>query len=167
MLRILVSLMVFVLMLQGAVLAETPTVLKAGVSLVKEVPPALMGTWRVRARLKNTDSPANFKQNSVDIWNLSRQNDVINLSNPFTGASASINVSYVNKNTVKFTKTGDYNNQKLTDCVEITIEGEHFTGVNTLTLVTYSRADKSVVSTKNASYELSGDKISGADILGN
>ena len=167
MLRVLVSVIFLALMFQGAVQAEAPTVLKAGVSLVKEVPPALMGTWRVTARLKNTDSPSNFKQNSIDIWNLSRQNDVINLSNPFTGASASINVSYVNKNTVKFTKIGDYNNQKLTDCVEITIEGEHFTGVNTLTLVTYSRADKSVVSTKNASYELSGDKISGADILEN
>lgn len=165
MLRGFICIIICVLLCNVAVFAETPTVLRAGVSLAKEVPPALMGTWRVVARLKNTDSPANFKPTSVDIWNLSRQNDVINLSNPFTGASASINVSYVNKNTIKFTKVGDYNNQKLTDCVEITIDGNHFTGVNTLTLVTYSRANNSVMNTRTATYTLSGEKISGTDVL--
>jgi len=167
MVKVLVSLIVLLFCMQGCVFAETPTVLQAGVSLVKEVPPALMGTWRVAAVLKTTDSPANFKKRSVDIWNLSRQDDVIKLSNPFTGAAASINVSYVNKNTIKFTKTGDYDNQKLTDCVEITIEGSRFTGVNTLSLVTYSRDGKSVVSKKTASYTLAGNKISGADVLEN
>ena len=91
----------------SAVKAENVPVLKAGVSLEPKVPNTLMGTWRVAAALKSTDSPQNFKQTSVDIWNLSRTNDVINLSNPFTGASASINVSYVNKNTIRFTKVGD------------------------------------------------------------
>ncbi|MCI5888423.1 MAG: hypothetical protein MRZ62_02765, partial [Brachyspira sp.] len=97
MLRLWVSLIVLVMGVSQVAFAETPTVLKAGVSLVREVPPALMGTWRVAAALKSTDSPTNFKKTSVDIWNLSRNNDVINLSNPFTGATASINVSYVNK----------------------------------------------------------------------
>ena len=165
MLRGFIGTILLALLFQGTVFAETPTVLQAGVSLSKEVPSALMGTWRVTARLKITDSPANFKRTSVDIWNLSRQNDVINLSNPFTGASASINVSYVNKNSIKFTKVGDYNNQKLTDCVEITINGNHFTGVNTLTLVTFSRVDNSVISTKNAEYTLNGEKLSGSDVL--
>lgn len=134
---------------------------------MREVPPALMGTWRVAAALKSTDSPTNFKKTSVDIWNLSRNNDVINLSNPFTGATASINVSYVNKSTIKFTKVGDYDNQKLTDCVEITLSGDKFVGVNTLTLVTYSRDGNAVLSTKTAIYALTGAKISGAGILGN
>ena len=151
----------------GVAIADNPTVLKAGVSLVKEVPPALMGTWRVAAALKSTDSPTNFKKTSVDIWNLSRNNDVINLSNPFTGATASINVSYVNKSTIKFTKVGDYDNQKLTDCVEITLSGDKFVGVNTLTLVTYSRNGNAVLSTKTATYALTGANISGAGILGN
>lgn len=151
----------------GVAIADNPTVLKAGVSLVREVPPALMGTWRVAAALKSTDSPTNFKKTSVDIWNLSRNNDVINLSNPFTGATASINVSYVNKSTIKFTKVGDYDNQKLTDCVEITLSGDKFVGVNTLTLVTYSRDGNAVLSTKTATYALTGAKISGARILGN
>ena len=146
------------------VLADT--VLKAGVSLERQVPNTLMGTWRVAAVLKNTDSPQNFKQMSGDIWNLSRNSDVINLSNPFTGASASISVNYVNKNTIRFTKVGDYNNQKLTDSVEITISGDSFTGTNTLCLVTYSEADNSVLSEKRALYVLKGEKISGSDVLG-
>lgn len=147
-------------------LCETTTVLKAGVSLEKRVPTSLMGTWRVAAALKSTDSPQNFKQTSVDIWNLSRTDNVINLSNPFTGASASITVNYVNKNTIKFTKTGDYGNQKLTDSVEITISGDSFTGVNTLYLVTYSDADDSVISEKRAVYVLKGEKISGSGVIG-
>lgn len=145
--------------------AENTTVLKAGVSLERKVPASLMGTWRVAAVLKETDSPQNFKDMSVDIWNLSRTNDVISLSNPFTGASASINVSYVNKNTIRFTKVGDYDNQRLTDSVEITITGNTFTGKNTLKLVTYSDADNSVLSEKSALYVLKGEKISGSDVL--
>lgn len=146
--------------------AEPATVLKAGVSLEKRVPSALMGTWRVAAVLKNTDSPQNFKQTSVDIWNLSRTDNVISLCNPFTGASASITVNYVNKNTIRFTKTGDYDNQKLTDSVEITIAGNTFTGLNTLVLRTYSDIDNSLLTEKKAVYVLKGEKISGADILG-
>ena len=167
MLRVLISILIFVFMLifQGVSVAGTPNVLYAGVSLAKEVPSDLMGTWRVAAKLTNTDSPQNFKSTSVDIWNLSRHNDVIKLSNPFSGASASINVSYVNKNSIKFTKVGDYNNQKLTDCVEITIDGNSFRGVNTLSLETYSEKDKSLINEKKAIYQLYGEKISGADVL--
>ncbi len=143
---------------------ETP-VFKAGVSLERQVPSSLMGTWRVAATLKSTDSPQTFKNVSVDIWNLSRTNDVISLSNPFTGASASINVSYVNKNTIKFTKVGDYDTQKLTDSVEITISGDTFTGKNSLRLVTYSDVDNSVLSEKTALYILKGEKISGSGVI--
>jgi len=164
--KIFLIMFIFVISAVVPVAAENAPVLKAGVSLEKQVPNTLMGTWRVAAVRQKTDSPQTFKGTSVDIWNLSRTGDVINLSNPFTGASASITVNYVNKNTIKFTKTGDYDNQKLTDCVEITILGSKFTGVNTLSLVTYSDVDNSVVNTKTATYLLKGEKISGADIIG-
>lgn len=163
--KILLVLLLLLISAYQPSVAENTKVLKAGVSLERQVPSALMGTWRVAAVLKDTDSPQNFKNMSVDIWNLSRTHDVISLSNPFTGASASINVSYVNKNTIRFTKVGDYDNQKLTDSVEITITGNSFTGKNTLKLVTYSDADNSVLSEKSALYVLKGEKISGSDIL--
>ncbi|CCY24717.1 unknown [Brachyspira sp. CAG:484] len=146
--------------------ADENYTLKAGVSLVEKVPSSFMGTWRVSAKLKNTDSPQNFKQTSVDIWNLSKKGSVINLSNPFTGASASINVSYVDGSSIKFTKVGNYDNQKLTDTVEISLKGDTFSGINTLTLVTYSDIDNSVIKTKQAVYQLRGEKISGSSIVG-
>lgn len=146
--------------------AEESYTLRAGVSLVEKVPNSFMGTWRVSAKIKSTDSPQNFKQTSVDIWNLSKKGSVINLSNPFTGASATINVSYVDKNSIKFTKVGNYENQKLTDTVEISLNGDSFAGINTLTLVTYSDVDNSIIKTKQAVYHLKGDKISGSSIVG-
>ena len=75
------------------VLADTT--LKAGISLVENVPKGLFGTWRVVAVLENTDSPEVFRNKSADLWNLSRNNNVMNLSNPFTGASADLAVEFV------------------------------------------------------------------------
>ena len=144
--------------------AEQIKTLSAGVSLNEQVPPALMGTWRVASALKVTDSPANFKKSGGDVWNLSKTSDVITLSNPFTGAAASISVKYVNKNTVRFSKEGNYDGQKLTDTVEITITGDKFTGVNTLKLEVFENG--AVTSVKNATYVLRGEKISGTSVLG-
>lgn len=147
------------------VFAEEQTVLSAGISLTDQVPVDLMGTWRVVSKLNSTDSPANFKLSGVDLWNLSKTGDVINLCNPMTGASASVNVEYVKGNTIRFTKEGNYDNQKLTDTVEITLSGNKFTGVNYLSLKTYSDADNSLIKEKTAAYDLQGDKISGTSIL--
>ncbi len=148
-----------------SVYAEEQTVLSAGISLTDQVPVDLMGTWRVASKLNSTDSPTNFKLSGVDLWNLSKTGNVINLCNPMTGASASVNVEYVKGNTIRFTKEGNYDNQKLTDTVEITLSGNKFTGVNYLSLKTYSDADNSLIKEKTATYDLQGDKISGTSIL--
>lgn len=140
--------------------------LKAGVSVIEQVPNSFYGNWRVSAKLEDTTSPQTFKPQSVDMWNLSREGDVISLSNPFTGAAASITVSYVDNNIIKFSKTGDYDNKKLTDTVELKLEGDNFTGINKLTLETLSDVDKSVLKKETAVYVLKGEKISGTSILG-
>ncbi len=142
---------------------EDVKTLSATVSLNEQVPAALMGTWRVVSVLKETDSPVNFKKSGVDIWNLSRAGDVITLSNPLTGASASIEVSYINKNTVNFKKEGFYAKQNLTDTVEITLIGDSFQGINNLKLDTIK--DGVVMKEKTATYTLRGEKISGTSIL--
>lgn len=147
----------------GMVYADT--VLKTGISLVENVPKGLLGTWRVAAVLEKTDSPEIFRNKSVDIWNLSRNNDVMNLSNPFTGASADLSVEFVKDNVVKFTKEGVSDNKKLTDTVEIKLDGNKFTGRNYLTLKTVSNADNKVIKVQNAVYVLVGEKISGMSVL--
>ena len=161
----LIKILFAIIITLGVLVPVYAKTLSAGVSLTESVPASLMGTWRVASVLKETDSHPNFKKSGVDIWNLSKTGDVISLSNPFTGASASISVSYVNKNTVKFSKEGDYDRQKLTDTVEITLEGDKFNGINHLKLETISDVNNSVISVKTATYVLRGEKISGTSIL--
>ena len=79
----------------------TGQTLKAGVS-IDSVPKAFYGTWRVVAKIdKQTGNRVNFKPNTIDVWNLSRSGNVINLNNPFTGASASVTVDYVDGKIMK------------------------------------------------------------------
>ncbi len=138
--------------------------LKTGISVVDQVPNSFYGSWRVSSRLQETSSPALFREKSTDLWNLSRTGDVINLNNPFTGANASITVHYVNGMSIRFSKIGDFDGKKLTDTVEITINGDDFTGYNTLKLDTI--VDGKVIKTETARYDLRGDKISGMSIIG-
>ena len=140
------------------------TTLKTGISKVENVPSGLFGTWRVVAVLKTTDSPQVFREKSADLWNLSRNNNVMNLNNPFTGASADLAVEFVKGNVVKFTKIGTSGDNKLVDTVEITLDGDKFTGVNILTLKTYSNGK--VIKVQNAEYVLVGEKISGMSVIG-
>ena len=137
--------------------------LKTGISIVEQVPGNFYGTWRVIAKLDETTNSQKFKPTSVDLWNLSREGDVINLSNPFTGANASITVSYVGDNVIKFTKIGDYEGYRLTDTVEIKLNGSKFSGINRLSLETLSDVDGHVVKTDKATYNLQGERIS-ADV---
>ena len=150
------------------VIAEENTVtLSTGISLTEAVPADLFGTWRVISKLVATEYPKNFKLSGVDLWNLSKTGDVINLCNPINGAEASVKVEYVKNNTIRFTKEGNYDKQILTDTVEITLNGNKFTGKNYLSLRTYSPADNSLQNEKSAIYSFRGDKISGTSILGN
>ncbi len=141
--------------------------LKAGVS-IDSVPNTFYGSWRVVAKIDKQKGETYFKPIAIDFWNLSRQGNVINLTNPFTGASASVNVDYVEGNLIRFTKAGNYDgNKKLTDTVDLKLQGDTFTGINTLTLETYSNFDNSLIKKDSAIYILKGEKISGQSITGN
>lgn len=137
---------------------------KLGVSLIEEVPQMLFGAWRVSSELIETDSPEKFKKTSTDIWNLSKHGDVIKLSNPFSGASATVKLEYVKQNRIKFTKKHNYDGQILTDTVELYLEKDSFSGVNTILLETLSDVDNTVIKSSRAMYNLKGDKIAGENI---
>lgn len=154
---------IFLLFVGISVCAET---LKAGVSIDK-VPQSFYGSWRVNAKVSKQSGSINFKPQAVDFWNLSRTGDVIKLSNPFTGAEASVKVDYVEGNLIRFTKTGRYDTNKiLTDTVDLKLSGDTFTGINSLVLETYSQIDGTLVKTDTAIYVLNGEKISGESITG-
>lgn len=145
--------------------AEQNYTLRAGVSVVDRVPKGFYGTWRVKSTRVSTNNEVVFKPSTVDLWNLSRTGNVITLENPFSGAKASIVVSEVNNKVIKFKKTGDYEGKRLTDAVELRLEGDSFTGENYLVLDTLSSVDKSIVKSDRATYKLSGEKISGSGII--
>lgn len=149
--------------LEKVTAAESYT-LKAGVSMVDRVPKSFFGTWRVSSSLASTNSEGTFKPNNVDLWNLSKRGNVITLENPFSGANASITVDEVSDKLIKFKKNGNYDNKRLTDIVQLKLEGDKFSGTNSLILETLSEIDKSVIKTERATYKLTGEKISGSSI---
>lgn len=162
--QIKIIFLLFVILIGISVCAEP---LKAGVS-IDSVPETFYGSWRVVAKIDKQKGDTYFKPIAIDFWNLSRQGNVINLNNPFTGASASVNVDYVEGNIIRFTKTGKYDGNKvLTDTVDLKLEGNTFTGINSLTLETYSTYDNSLIKKDSALYILKGEKVSGVSITGN
>ena len=138
--------------------------LSAGVS-VNEVPKAFYGSWRVTAKLDDTNSYKTFKPQSVDMWNLSRVGDVIILDNPFTGAKAEINLRAVEGNLVVFTKKAPYDNKVLTDTVSIRLDGGKFSGINTLSLEQFSLIDNHLMKTETARYIIKGEKVAGESVF--
>lgn len=142
--------------------AEQTYTLSTGISIDK-IPNELYGTWRVSSKLSATNAQDNFKSTSTDLWNLSREHDVITLSNPFSGAKASISFDEVSGKFIRFTKIGNYDGKKLTDTVQLTLEKETFTGKNTIKLDTIAD-DGHVIKSEWANYTLSGEKISGSSI---
>lgn len=152
-----------ILLLGFGVQGET---LHVGIS-ADSVPNNFYGSWRVVGKVDKQSGTMNFRPQSVDFWNLSRRGDVINLNNPFTGASASVKLDYVEGNIIRFTKTGEYDyNKKLTDTVDLKLMGDTFTGVNYITLETFSAIDNSLIKKDTAIYLLKGEKISGLSITG-
>ena len=131
------------------------------------MPESFYGCWRVVAKIDKQQGSVNFKPQSVDFWNLSREGNVINLNNPFTGANASVTLDYVEGDLIRFTKTGEYDvNKKLIDTVDLRLNGDTCTGINQITLETYSMIDNSLIKRDTALYIIKGEKISGSSIVG-
>ncbi len=159
--KLLILFIVFFLTFSMNTYAEQPKILTAGISLEK-VPQDFYGTWRVKSVLVDTNSKI-FKEKNTDIWNLYRQNNVINLENPFSGAKASVTISELGVNYIKFTKTGNYDGKKLTDSVKLYLKNDTFTGYNDLKLDSIN-SEGHVYKSERATYKLTGEKISGSSV---
>ena len=138
--------------------------MSAGVS-VSEIPKAFFGSWRVVAKLDDTNSYKTFKPQSVDMWNLSRVGDTVILDNPFTGAKAEISIRAVEGNLIVFSKKAPYDNKILTDTVSLRLDNGKFSGINTLSLESYSLVDNHLMKTETARYLLKGEKVAGESVL--
>ena len=138
--------------------------LKAGVS-VNDIPKAFFGSWRVIAKLEDSNSYGTFKPQSIDFWTLSRVGDKLTLSNPFTGANAEVSLKTVEGNLIVFSKKAPYDNKMLTDTITLRLSDNNFSGINTLSLESYSLVDNHLMKTETARYVIKGEKISGESIL--
>ena len=153
-----VSLYFFILLLFNCVVSaqEMTKLLKAEISMV---PKSFYGTWRVLSKRVDTDAPSVFKENGLDLWNLSQTYDVITLCNMFNGAKADITVKSADTKHIIFTKTGRYDKKVLSDRVELELGDNSFTGTDTLELDTY--VNGKIIKTETAVYRLKGEKIGG------
>ena len=164
--RLLLTVLIFLISLMNVVYADDNYTLSAGVS-VNQVAKTFFGTWRVTAKLEDSNSYSTFKPQSADMWNLSRVGDDITLANPFTGANAQITIRAVEGNLVIFSKKAPYDNKMLTDTVSIRIDKNTFKGINALVLESYSLVDGHVIKTEKARYIIQGEKIAGESIIEN
>ena len=139
--------------------------LKAGVS-VNDIPKAFFGSWRVIAKLEDSNSYGTFKPQSIDFWTLSRVGDKVTLSNPFTGANAEVSLKTVEGYLLVFSKKAPYDNKMLTDTITLRLSDNNFSGINTLSLESYSLVDNHLMKTETARYVIKGEKISGESVLG-
>jgi len=160
---LLLTILVTILSVSMTFAAEQTFTLKSGISIDK-VPKEFYGTWRVTSKVLTSTGDGIFKGSCVDLWNLSRVGNVITLDNPFSGAHASISVDEVSDRLIRFSKIGDFDGNKLTDTVELTLGKDSFTGTNYLKLDTVSPDNGHVIKTDKATYRLVGEKISGASI---
>ncbi len=129
---------------------------------VTAVPESFYGTWRVVSERVEADSDI-FKDKNVDLWNLSRINNVITLYNMLNGAKAEITVTSANDKHIEFTKNGKYGKKVLSDRVELYLRGDKFEGYNTLSLNTY--VSGTIVKTESAKYLIKGEKIAGESVV--
>lgn len=162
--KLLTILLISYMFIITNVFAADNMTLSAGIS-VNEVPKAFYGNWRVEAKLEHASNYGIFKPQSADMWTLSRVGDTVKLSNPFTGANAEIELKTVEGNLIVFSKKAPYDNKILTDTVSIRLDKNTFSGINTLTLESFSLVDGHLLKSDTARYIIKGEKISGDNIL--
>lgn len=149
------------------ILPVNAAILEAGVS-VNEIPKEFFGSWRVNGKLDRTDSYSRFRAQSIDFWNLSRKGDIVRLENPMSGADAEISIQTVENNLIIFVRKTPYDTNKvLTDTVNIRLDGNNFSGINTLKLEQFSLVDGHLMKTENALYKIEGEKLSGETVIEN
>ena len=148
------------------VLAQDNIVLKAGISMINAVPKQFFGTWSVQSTQISTNSPKTFAKTSLDIWNLRRSGNVIELRNPVTSAVAEIYLEDVKDSEIVFTHYEKEGYTNVKDTVRLKLDGDTFTGTNELTLhtVRYDEFKKKYEDIKTAVYELKGSKVMGTGL---
>ena len=137
--------------------------LKTGISLSDQVPSGFFGSWEITSTMQYSNNPSIFNEKSVDYWNLSKRGDVITLSNPLSGAEASVTVEEVNGNKITFTHSTKNKTAKMTEKPTLTLNGENFSGTDKIILEKFNYGEK--ISEDVVVYKITAKKLSGDSAL--
>jgi len=134
-------------------------VLSGSITKSKELPQEYYGTWSVSSVVLETNDPGTYRGKGSDIWTFQKDKDVITLSNPSTGASASINVDEVKGLAATFTRVSNTGKDKEYEQVKIAVYGDYFYGSDTIKIEHYKKGK--YLYTSIVKYDVTGKKISG------
>lgn len=143
------------------VFAQAQT-LEGGVVLTDKVPKELFGAWKIYAECTQSTNRDYFDSTSVDVWIFSRIEDRILLTNPQSGAAASIGVNEVNGNKVKFEKRTDLPGELSIETPIITINGDSFEGFDRIYIKTTKNG--ALVKEDFIEYKVKGTKMSNTSL---
>ena len=155
----------FIILILSALCFPVPSpamTLTGGVSATENVPTGFFGSWQVSAVRSDTTNTDMFAPYSVEIWNLSKTGDVITLTNPVSGAQASITVKNATTDTFTFQRVTGDKNEKVTETAKLTLSGDNFYGLDTMSVKTFKNG--MLAKEERCSYKLKAKKLSGADI---
>ncbi len=133
--------------------------LKTGISLSDQVPKGFFGSWKITSVMTYSNNPKIFNEVTTDYWNLSKEGDVITLSNPISGAQASVTVEDVQGNRIKFTHITKGKNAKMTEMPDLTLNGENFSGTDKIIIEKYKYGEK--ISEDIVEYKITAEKMYG------
>lgn len=139
-------------------------VIEGNISMTDKVPIELYGSWKVEAICTKTTNKMLFENNSIDIWTLARNGDIVTLTNPLSGARADISVNDVKGKTVKFMKKSKYVDEESVETPILTLQGDNFTGVDKINIRTLKNGK--LIREDYVEYQIKGTKISGASAKG-
>ncbi|MBR6163593.1 hypothetical protein IKQ26_06885 [bacterium] len=152
-------LLIFIILLCSFSEAQT---LEGGVVLSDRVPKELFGVWKINAVCTQSTNRDYFDSTSVDIWIFSKIEDRILLTNPMSGATASIGVNEVNGNRVKFEKRTDLPDELSIETPILTIDQDTFEGVDRIYIKTTKHG--ALVKEDFIEYKVKGTKMSGTSL---
>lgn len=133
--------------------------LTATVSKTLYLPPAMYGQWTVTGTVRETNI-SGLVPVANDIWVLQREGDLVTITNPVNGASASIEVDAVDGNTATFHRSGQSNRVNRSETVTLTVNGDTLYGKNLRREEVIRKGQ--VVKVNYAVFELQGTRIGGA-----
>lgn len=156
---LLTIILTFILFSQTAPANAESMVLKAGVSLSDQVPQGFFGSWKITSVMTYSNNKKIFNETSTDYWNLSKVGDVITLTNPVSGAEASVTVEDVKGNRITFTHVTKGRNATMTETPTLTLNGENFSGTDKIVVEKYKYGE--LISSDTVIYNIKAEKLSG------